>query len=329
MLRKSFILAVGLFIAACNALGQNASPPQAWFDMPLPDTVFQSASACQVIAHGASPDGISSFELSINATVIAKVPNADPKSTLTKLNHDCAVLQPGKNLIEVRAQDSAGVWSASAQTTVFLAGNSSITPTAPSRATDTPLVTVTALSTLTSTLTASATLALPSDTPTATFTPVPVGGVSVERVSTNQLYLGRADCGPLDVTIIARATAPNGIRVVVLFYRFQTGNASSEFQSLSMRSTGADLFEVTLNPTSLLGGSVPFEQATLQYQVVIQQNDGDVSLRTPLLSDIRVQACGSVTTSCSSYSDERTCVANGCNWVNIPGTVPLYECRNP
>lgn len=26
---------------------------------------------------------------------------------------------------------------------------------------------------------------------------------------------------------------------------------------------------------------------------------------------------------------ERTCIANGCSWVNIPGTVPIFECRNP
>ena len=95
-----------------------------------------------------------------------------------------------------------------------------------------------------------------------------------------------------------------------------------------MKPIGGDLYEATLNPTELLGG-IPFEQATLQYQIVIQQNDGDTSLRTPVLADISVQACGSVTASCSSYTDERTCIANGCNWVTIPGVVPIYECRNP
>jgi hypothetical protein len=326
MFHQRLILALGLFLAACNAVGQNTSTPQAWFDMPLPDTVFNSPSACQVIAHGASSKGISAFELSINGTAIAKAPNPNSKSTLAKLNHDCAALQPGKNLIEVRAQDSAGAWSPSTQTTVFLAGNISITPTVASPATDTPIVTSTVLPMLTATLTATI---LPSETPTASFTPAPVGGVTVERVSTNQVYLGRGNCGPLDVTITAHATAPNGIRVVVLFYRFATGNASSEFQSLSMKPIGGDLYEITLNPTSLLGGSVPFEQAALQYQIVVQQTDGDVSLRTPVLADILVQACGGVTASCSSYTDERNCTANGCNWVSIPGTVPLYECRNP
>jgi hypothetical protein len=333
MLHKHFLVALCLLLAACNTpAAQTPSKPQAWFDMPLPDTVLQSAKDCKVIAHGASSVGISAFELSINGAVIAKVANADPKSTLAKLDAACAPLQPGKNLIEVRAQDPAGAWSDSTGTTVFLLGEMTITATVPPHLTDTPISTSTILPTLTETVTASATPSrtiLPSDTPTMTSTPAPSGGVTIERVSNNQIYLGRGDCGPLEVTITARATAPTGIRVVVFFYRFQTGNTSAEFQSLSMQPVGGDMYEVALNPTSLLGGSVPFEQATLQYQVVIQQNDGDVSLRTPVLADIFVQACGGVTASCSSYSDERTCAANGCNWVSIPGTVPQYECRNP
>ena len=95
-----------------------------------------------------------------------------------------------------------------------------------------------------------------------------------------------------------------------------------------MKPIGGDLYQYTLNPTSLLGGA-PFDQATLQYQVVIQQDDGDTSIRTPVMADIAVQACGSVTASCSSYTSQRTCEANGCNWVAKPGIVPVYECRAP
>jgi hypothetical protein len=228
---------------------------------------------------------------------------------------------PGKNILEVRVQDNAGGWSDSAQTTVFLAQMDSVTATPPPRTTDTPVSTLTAIPTLTATL-------IPTSTPTETPTPPPPSGVTVERVSTNLVYLGGSSCGTQEVTILARAVAPNGIKVVVLFYRFETGNSSSGFENLGMKSIGGELYEATLNPTSLLGG-VPFEQATLQYQIVIQQNDGDTSIRTQVIADIVVQACGRVTASCSSYTDERTCIANGCNWVNIPGTIPIYECRNP
>jgi hypothetical protein len=319
MTRKPFLL-LCLFLAACNMPGQQtASAPQAWFDMPLPNTVFWPPNPCHMIAHGASPNGIAAFEISLNGTVASTHPASDSKATLATINTSCPTLVPGKNIIEVRVRDNAGQWSDSTQTIVFLAQTDSVTATPPPRTTETPVSTFTAIPTLTAT-----------HPPTSTSTPPLTGSVTIERVSTNLVYLGGSTCGTNEVTILARAVAPNGITVVVLFYRFQTGGSSTEFQSMGMNPIGGDLYEQTLNPTSLLGGAIPFDQATLQYQIVVQQNDGDTSLRTPVLADIAVQACGRVTTtSCSSYTDERTCIANGCSWVAIPGTVPIYECRSP
>lgn len=315
----SFLLC--LLLAACNLPEQPAaSAPQAWFDMPLPDTVFYPPNPCHLIAHGASPNGIAAFEISVNGAAASNEAPSDSKATLATLDTNCPTLAPGKNILEVRAQDNAGGWSDSAQTTVFLVEERIPDDAPPPLSTETPAAAYTAIPTLTATL--------PPSTPTETPTPQPTGGVTVERVSTNLVYLGESSCGTNEVTILARATAPNGIKVVVLFYRFATGNSSSEFQSLGMKSIGGDLYEATLNPTSLLGG-VPFEQATLQYQVVVQQNDGDTSIRTPVLADIVVQACGRVTVSCSSFTEQRACIANGCNWVEIPGVVPIYECRSP
>lgn len=322
-MKRTFSLLLCLLLAACNLPGeQSASAPQVWFDMPLPDTFFYPPNPCHLIAHGASPGGIAAFEISINGAVASNESPSDSKATLATLNTSCPNLIPGKNILEVRAQDNAGGWSDSAQTTVFLVDENLPTDTTPPLSTETPVSTLTAIPTLTATL-------VPTSTPTLTPTPPPVSGVTVERVSTNLVYLGGSTCGTNEVTILARAVAPNGINVVVLFYRFETGNSSSGFESVGMKSIGGDLYEATLNPTSLLGGSILFEQATLQYQIVIQQNDGDTSLRTQVIADIVVQACGRVTAACSSYIDERTCIANGCSWVNIPGVVPIYECRNP
>ena len=326
MTRKIFII-LCLLLASCNMPGQQTtSALQAWFDMPLPDTVFYPPNPCNFIAHGASPSGIASFEISINGVAASTNPVSDSKETLAILNASCPTLAPGKNIIEVRVQDNAGLWSDSAQTIVFLAQADTVTVTPPPRTTDTPVSTLTAIPTLTATLVPTS---IPTLIPTSTSTPRLTGGATVERVSTNLVYLGGSTCGTQEVTILARATAPNGIKVVVLFYRFQTGNSSAEFQSVGMKSIGGDLYEATLNPTSLLGDAIPFDQATLQYQIVIQQNNGDTSLRTQVLADISVQACGRVTASCSSYTDERTCIANGCSWVTIPGVIPIFECRNP
>jgi hypothetical protein len=299
-------------LSACtlpaNIQGEQAPSVRAWFDAPLPNSVFVPPNPCQIVAHGASPNGISLFELSINGAA-SSIASPDPQSSLVTLTQDCGVSEPGNYLLQVRVQDNAGTWSGYAQTSLTIAGGETQTPPAA------PEETVTVTPTLTL-------------TPTLTPTTEPSGGVSIEQVSTDLVYIGQARCGTLEVTITARAVAPQGINVVVLFYRFQSGNSSSEFQSLSMNPVGDDLYRRTLNPTSLLGGSVPFDQAVLQYQVVIQQNNGDTSLRTPVLSDITVQACGGVT-SCSSFTNESSCTANGCNWVSVPGTVPLNECRNP
>jgi hypothetical protein len=322
-MKRTLSILLCLFLASCNLPGQQAaSAPQAWFDMPLPDTVFYPPNPCHLIAHGASASGIAAFEISINGVVASNESPSDSKATLATLDTSCPTLVPGNNIIEVRVQDSAGGWSDSAQTTVFLIQTDSVTATPPPLPTETPAPARTAIPTLTATL-------IPTSTSTLTPTPPPASGVTVERVSTNLVYLGASSCGTQEVTILTRAVAPNGIKVVVLFYRFATGDSSSGFESVGMKPIGGDLYEAKLNPTSLLGGAIPFEQATLQYQIVIQQNDGDTSIRTQVIADIVVQACGRVTVSCSSYTDERTCIANGCNWVEIPGIVPIYECRNP
>lgn len=432
------LLILALAVSACNApLSNNASggsgAPRVWFDAPLPGTVFYPPNPCQIVAHGASPNGIASFELSINGAAV-NLPSPDTTSSLVALSRDCGLSEPGEYLLQLRAQDNAGNWSGYAETSLIIEGGAPTSTPAPAPAaslTAAPAACVDSLDVtfedplqkahmlpgqnFTKTWTVqntgtctwgegyrlvfaggpsmsegAASMGAPLDIPlgslvslpvvpgqtvviplaqtapmsdgwyvgawnlvapngnnvpfpyggtstlsvdivvkSSTPTPAPVGGVSIESISTNLVYLGRASCGPLEVTITARATAPNGIKVVVLFYRFSTGNSSSEFQSVAMNPIGGDLYQHTLNPTSLLGGSIPFDQATLQYQIVVQQNDGDTSIRTPVMADIAVQACGSVTAACSSYTDKRTCEANGCNWVEIPGTIPIYECRNP
>ena len=316
MSRKISTIILCFLLAACNpSEEQTNTNVQAWFDMPLPNTVFYSSDPCQVIAHGASQGGIAAFELSINGNVVANVPNANTNGTLGALTHGCSPLQPGENIIEVRAQDSAGAWSESTQTTVFLA-EAETNVEVPPPPTEFLTPTFTPVPTLT-------------PTPTFTPTPLPAGGVTVESKSTDLVYIGGSSCGPNEVTIAVSAVAPNGIKVVVLFYRFQTNNSSTEFQSIGMNPISGDLYERTLNLNFLLGGNVPFDQATLQYQVIIQTNDGDTSIRTPVLSDITVKACGGTTSACGTYTSEASCVEHGCSWVPKPGIVPIYECKNP
>lgn len=309
-LKLLIILVLAGLVVSCNAPVAQAPTGgesggggvRAWFDGPLPGTVYISPNPiCQIVAHGASPNGIALFELSVNGAVSASIPSPDANSSLVTLTRDCGLTEPGRYDLQVRVKDNAGQWSGFAQTSLIIAEAGTVTPTG--------IVEV----------------------PTAITTPTLVpatGGVSVERVSTDTVYLGESSCGPLQVSVLARATAPKGIQVVVLFYRFQNGPKG--FESVAMNPQGGDLFQGTVNPTSALGG-VPFEQSTLQYQVVVQQRDGDTSIRTPVIADVLVKACGSVTTetSCSSYTDQRSCIAHGCNWVAGTGMFATYTCKQP
>jgi hypothetical protein len=202
----------------------------------------------------------------------------------------------------MRAQDNTGSWSGYAETSLIIQEGAA--PSAPPPSSQTPAPPVIA----------SATSAVP-------------GAVSIESVETWVVYAGDATCGPNNVVITARATAPKGIQVVVLFYRYEPGSPSG-FQDVAMTPLGGDLYRASLVPNATLGGPA---DAILQYQVVVQQTDGDTTVRTPLLADIEVKSCGSVPipAECSSYPDKRACEAGGCSWVAGPGIVPVYSCQNP
>lgn len=226
-MKRKLTLILCLLLAACGSPEQPAAgAPQAWFDMPLPDTIFFPPNPCQVVAHGASVNGVALFEFSINGAVTASIPSPEGQETLATFHYPCSLLQPGRNLLEVRASDAAGNWSDYAETTVILAGARRNDPTSTATLVPSDILTV--------------------FTPSATSTP------TVTRSGT------RTPFTPLPTWTLANPTA---------------------------------------RPTD-----IPTDRPT------------ETIIAGPV---------------CSIYTDERTCIANGCNWVLIPGTVPIYECRNP
>jgi hypothetical protein len=319
---SAVLLCVGILLSGCQIhFAQGAAGPQAWIDAPLDHSVFPLGPV-QVVSHGADLGGIAQIELSANGVVIP--PDSQPGGGQGLMTQDQVwhPQAPGEYELRVRARNNAGAWSPYASEIVFIRGSAASVPRPGA-----PTPTLSATPTFT-----------PVASPTATLTLTPAGaatgGVSVDRISADLIYIGKASCGPLDVTIVARAAAPQGITVVALFYRFQYDGAPAGFQNAAMDPIGGDLYQYKLNPTSVLGG-VPFDQATLQYQIVVQQKDGDTSIRTPVLADIAVQACGPVAPApgpapdCSSYTDKRTCVANGCKWVPGTGIVATFTCKKP
>jgi hypothetical protein len=292
---------------AKSGLPAGGGATRAWFDSPLPGSIYVSPSpVCPVVAHGGSPAGIASFELTING-VVTMIPSPDTKSSLATLTRNCDLSEPGRYFLRLRVQDNAGVWSGYAETSLIISAAVTGTP-----------------GTVTATLS-------PTPTPTLTSTPSPLGGVSILSISTDVVYVGGTSCGPQQVTIVAHATAPKGIKVVVLFFRFQPGSPSG-FQDVAMNPIGGDNYQVTLDPNSILGGFLTADQVTLQYQVVVQQNDGDTSIRTPVLADIAVLPCGNAVQDCSSYHKKSACESHGCVWYSTAGTATpgaVNECQSP
>jgi hypothetical protein len=312
-MKHKWVPALALFALALSGCqltltrGPAANSTRAWFDAPLPGTVTMPPNPCEIVAHGGSPSGVALFELSINGQAMS-IPSPDTTSSLVTLTRACGFSEPGEYQLRLRIKDNAGIWSGFAETNVTIGAALTSTAAAvpPARPT-------------------------PTSTPTDTPTPAPVvqGEVSVQSVSTDLVYVGDNSCGPVQVSIVAHATAPKGIAVVVLFYRFEPGSPSG-FQNLAMGPAGNDLYAANLNPTSLLGGGLAADQATLQYQIVVQQKDGDTSIRTPVMADIALQPCGNVqVVDCSNYTTKKTCENHGCNWELQPGIVPVYECKGP
>jgi hypothetical protein len=288
-----------------NSFGSDS--PRAWFDAPLPGTILWPPNPCAIVAHGASPNGVAVFELLINGQS-SSVPSPDTAASLVTLNRDCAVTEPGTYALQLRAQDNKGNWSGYAETFFVIPGEDvEIVPPQPVD----PVLTL---------------------TPRPTLTPAPSvpDELSVTEVSTWVVYVGDSSCGSMETVVTARATASKGIAAVVLFYNFNGG----EFQSVGMNPIGNDLYRGTISMSAMFGNSIPFDTAIIGYQVVVQQSDGDTSLRTPVNPDIEAKACGSGNSggqppvdACNAFTDQRTCVANNCNWWQVNDTTFICQSK--
>lgn len=311
--KRLFLFTLTLaMLCSCSSASNGSNPfssdsPRAWFDAPLPGTIFWPPNPCMIVAHGASPNGVAVFELLINGQS-ASVPSPDATASLITLNRDCAVTEPGTYALQLRAQDHNGNWSGYAETYfVITRPDEEAVPQLPVD----PVMTL---------------------TPRPTLTPVPSvpDELSVTEVSTWVVYVGDSSCGPMETVVTARATASKGIEAVVLFYNFNSG----EFQSVGMNSIGNDLYRGTISMPAMFGNSIPFDTAIIGYQVVVQQSDGDTSLRTPVNPDIEAKACGSGSSggqppvdACNAFTDQRTCIANNCNWWQVNDTTFICQSK--
>jgi hypothetical protein len=273
------VLGCVLALSACNlpASVPTGSGPYAWIDAPL--NGFQiPLSAYDVVYHGSDSTSVSKVELRINDELVSSSENPAPGEHLATLHYTWVPSAPGTYTLRARTQNSAGKWSDEVVVTVTV-GSPTLTPS------ETPSVTSTATATMT--VTASPT-ALPAAFSEPTITP--------------QVFSFMSDCPDHKVTATIGANDPDGIKVVVLFYRLRdkTTGAASSWQSVAMNPQGSDQFTKSLEPA---GSGEPHSwaqtkfdanglgwEAWLDLQFVIQDKHGDMT-RSKVYSVVTLKAC--------------------------------------
>lgn len=125
-MNKKRFLTLALAFALVTACGPQNAPavgPQAWVDAPLHGSTIPLAPY-QIIAHGASPSGVSQFELMITGQAAEMIPAPADQAgqTLVYINHMWTPPAPGTYLIQVRAAGADGTYGQMAEAQVMVEG---------------------------------------------------------------------------------------------------------------------------------------------------------------------------------------------------------------
>lgn len=272
------LLLTGCSLPSSNTPGSPASNiPYAWFDAPLPGSLFYPPNPCMVVAHGSSPNGIALFELSVNGAA-ESIPSPDTENQIVTLTQECGLTDPGEYRLLLRVQDNAGAWSGYAETSLVISDESS-TPTEPAtEATVAPTEAVTG----TPTATVSAALAF-----------------SAPELSSLQFYYRGGGCGvkqeTFGITVLSGSPAS-----VFLFYRLKNkANDETGAWSLgdAMHPSGAGAYSFILQADTVPGTLVPTGfvaipvNYTLQYQFVATDSSGNVLGKSTVFGDLTLSYC--------------------------------------
>lgn len=283
----SLLIAASILLAGCTREtgGDSIANLRAWFDAPLAGSKYPLGPV-EVIAHGAAPGGVAQLEISVDGDVYdAKTPDeyADYGETtkLAKASWIWYPTLPGQYTLAVRARSQGSDWSQQAETTVVIL---------PLELPDTGMEVLETPPILSSTPTSTPTpTATPTVTPTAQLASISNGGAS-----TGQVFYGGTSCTPAQVTFNALAAHPEGVEVVVFFYRLvdqTTGDTTAWSTGQAMQPGGGGNYSLTLTgdqlarPMGFAGNN-----ATVRYQFALQPTQGE-TLRSPVYSDLTLSRC--------------------------------------
>jgi len=131
-----------LILTACNLAQQAGGGPEAQIDAPI-DGAELPFAPFTLVAHATAPTGITQVEFSVDGAVLGSRPGS---GSVVVAQQGWTPSAAGEHTIQVRAQNTAGIWSAYAEVHVTVQGQVSASPQA---AAETPTTAATEAPTLT------------------------------------------------------------------------------------------------------------------------------------------------------------------------------------
>ena len=277
---------LALLLASCGSggitidLGGDSSsdkpevaPVEAGVDAPANGTTLPMAPV-NIAYHASSTDGISAVELTINGEVVNSFATPGSDQQVVALQYNWQPSVSGSHTIRVRAQSTSGAWSDYAAATVTIQA-----PAAP--------------------VVVEQKEEKPKDEekekeeePEPTKTPEGITLFDIKH-SKDKFFYGSNSCGTHEITISTRVTNPDDVFQVVLFTRFadRESSAYTKWDSgHAMSKKDDDLYSITLTSTKIANYNA-YEFAVMRYQIVVEDEDGDRSVRTEVMEDILLEVC--------------------------------------
>jgi len=218
----SILILICLLGAACapaqSVINDPATGPAAWIDAPLDGSSLPLAEY-QLVSHASDASGITSFELSVDGSVLKSDPVAADQAgnAIVHISQSWQPAKPGVYMLSVRAANQAGVYGPYAYARVTIGRVAA--------ATASPLPTETAMATASPT---------PLPTATVTLTPTPSGPVAIGLVNTNCHDGPGTAFRSRDVLMQGQTASINGISEDLNWVRVQRLDGSRNFCWLSI-----------------------------------------------------------------------------------------------
>jgi len=253
-----------------------AAPIEAGVDAPSNGASLPMA-AVNIAYHASSTEGIAAVELSINGEVVSSIASPGSDQQVIALQYSWQPAVSGSHTIRVRAQNNSGAWSDYAATTV----NIQAPPAAQVEEDEDEGENEEQQE--------------DEEDEDEDEEPEETDEITLYDIEHNEdkFFYGGNACGSQEVTITTKVTNPDDIFQVVIFTRFadRESNAYTKWDSgHAMSKKDDDFYSITLTSYKLANYNA-YEFAVMRYQIVVQDNDGDRSVRTEVMEDILLEVC--------------------------------------